>query len=112
MLSGVTKWDQTGVSIDIPDATKKGGTSKSYNAVYKLLWQERNINVLTFHVLERFQEALHDCFTGSCLITKLCNSTYKVNADVRKGAADIIQQKWMIVDLTDAQDPAFKADYK
>ena len=76
--------DQTGVAIDIPDATGKGGTSTSGNTIHTLLSQERNIEVLRSLVPERFQEALHDCITRSYVITKLYNSTYKIDVDAYK----------------------------
>ena len=73
--------EKTNISVDMPDATGKGGTSTNGNVVHSLLSKEKNLEVMVSAVPEKFQKALHECLTRCYVILKLYNSMHKINVD-------------------------------
>ena len=61
--------EKTHLSVDVPDSTGKGGTSTTGNV----------IQVLVSLVPTRFQEKMHDCISRVYTITKLYNSSHKID---------------------------------
>ena len=76
--------EQTHLAVDMPDATGKGGTSTTGNVIHSMLSREKNLSVLVSQVPEEYQEKMHDCLSRSYVITKLYNSTFKINVPLFK----------------------------
>ena len=55
--------ENTGISVDMPNSTGKGGTSTNGNVVHSLLSEEKNLQVIVSAVPEFFQNLLHECLT-------------------------------------------------
>ena len=71
--------EKTHLAVDVPDSTGKGGTSTTGNIVHSLLSKESNIQVLVSLVPTNFQEKMHDCISRVYTITKLYNSSHKID---------------------------------
>ena len=76
--------EKTHLSIDIPDSTGKGGTSTTGNVIHTIMSKECNIQVLVSLVPLRFQEKMHDCISRVYTITKLYNSSHKIDVPTFK----------------------------
>ena len=70
---------ETHLAVDVPDATGKGGTSTTGNIVHSIFSNEKNLSVLVSQVPVNYQEKMHECLSRSYVISKLYNSTYKIN---------------------------------
>ncbi|KAL5269144.1 hypothetical protein ACHWQZ_G002836 [Mnemiopsis leidyi] len=71
----------TGVAMDIPDSTGKGGTSTSGNVVHTLLSKQSNIDVLVSLVDEKYHSNLKECISRCYTITKLYNSDMLIDVE-------------------------------
>ena len=68
--------ENTGISVDMPDSTGKGGTSTNGNVVHSLLSEEKNLQVIVSLVPDKFQNLLHESLTRSYVILKVYNSSF------------------------------------
>ena len=79
-----TNKEETHLAVDIPDSTSKSGTTTTGNVIHSLLSIEKNLNVLVSQVPDIYQDKLHDCISRLYVISKLYNSTFKINVPLFK----------------------------